>query len=250
MIPQMLPLHSLFGAEVFGLNLVTMAPAESAATLSELVARHGLVVVRDQVLSPKLHVEIARNIGPVELHGPDASQLAEFPEVFRLAWKPSEGHVGLGCYWHSDGCARPRPTRLSIYQVVVVPGYGGQTDFADSAGAWASLPVRWRERLWGLRWRHASGVTHPFARTHPVGKSVHLLVNLGRTESVEGLTREDSIDLITELAALIDRSGTVLRHQWSEGDVLIADNWAVLHRATPPVEGERRILHRVSVLSP
>jgi taurine dioxygenase len=75
-----------------------------------------------------------------------------------------------------------------------------------------------------------------------------LIVNLGKMESVEGLTQEDSGELITELAALIDRSGAVLRHQWSEGDVLIADNWAVLHRATPPVEGEQRVLHRVSVV--
>jgi len=177
------------------------------------------------------------------------SQLAEFPEVFRLAWKVSDGHVDLGCYWHSDGCACLRPTRLSIYQIVVVPAYGGETDFVDSAVAWKSLPIPWRKRLRSLRWRHVSGVSHPFVRPHPSGRSEHLIVNLGKTESVEGFTPEESCELVTELAALIDRSKAVYRHQWFEGDVLVADNWAVLHRATPAVEGERRILHRVSVLS-
>src|SRR5437773_1756736 len=74
-IPQMRPLHPLFGVEVDGLNLVSMTAAESAAALSKLVARYRLVVVKDQVLSPRLHVEIARSIGPVEVHGSEASQL-------------------------------------------------------------------------------------------------------------------------------------------------------------------------------
>lgn len=242
-------LHPLFGAEVSGLNLAEMMPAASAVAVSDLVARYRLVVMRDQVVSPKLQVEIARNIGPVEVHRPEASQLVDFPEVFRLAWKASDGHVDFGCYWHSDGCACHLPTRLSIYQVVVVPRYGGQTDFVDSAVAWKSLPEEWRERLRVLRWRHVSGVSHPFVRLHPSAGSLQLIVNLGKTESIEGLTLEESCELITDLAALIDRSEAVFRHQWSEGDVLIADNWAVLHRATPAVEGERRILHRVSVMS-
>lgn len=249
MTRQVRPLHPLFGVEVIGLNLDTMAPAESAVALHELVARHGFAVLRNQVLPPKLHVEIARNMGRVEVHRPEASQLAEFPEVFRLAWNASDGHVDLGCYWHCDGCACLRPTRLSIYQIVVVPNKGGQTYFADSAVIWESLPVRLRERLRILRWRHASGVAHPFVRAHPSGKSENLIVNLGKTESVEGLRPEESCELITELAALIDESEAMLRHQWSEGDVLVADNWAVLHRASPPVEGKQRVLHRVSVMS-
>jgi alpha-ketoglutarate-dependent taurine dioxygenase len=242
-------LHPLFGAYVTGLNLAGMRPSDSAAALLGLVDRYGLILLKSQRLSPQFHVEIARHMGPVEVHRRQAYQLPEFPEVFRVAWTANDGHVGLGCYWHCDGCARVRPTRYSIYHPVIVPPCGGQTDFADSAAVWKSFPRKLRERLQILNWCHTSGVFHPFVRLHPTSHSLHLIVNLGQVRCVDGLTREESNDLLSELAGFIDQSGAVWRHHWSEHDVLVADNWKVLHRATAPVEGERRVLHRVSVLS-
>ena len=40
-------------------------------------------------------------------------------------------------------------------------------------------------------------------------------------------------DLLADLMARATRPENVLRHEWTEGDVVIWDNRAALHRATP-----------------
>jgi alpha-ketoglutarate-dependent taurine dioxygenase len=56
--------------------------------------------------------------------------------------------------------------------------------------------------------------------------------------------------LLDELQALATRPESSLRHQWRLGDVLVWDNQAALHRATPfDAMRYRRLMQRTTISS-
>lgn len=56
----------------------------------------------------------------------------------------------------------------------------------------------------------------------------------------------DSTAPMSVIDAHFSREGGVYRHQWQAGDLLVADNFNVTHRATPVQVQERRILNRTT----
>ena len=67
--------------------------------------------------------------------------------------------------------------------------------------------------------------------------------------AVEGEAPEAGTELLRELMAHCLDESRVYTHEWREGDCLIWDNEATLHRAVPGVSGERRHLARTVIAS-
>ena len=57
------PLTPSLGAEVHGLDLSRPATEAEFAQLSVALAEHGVLVFRDQRISPQQHVDISRHFG-------------------------------------------------------------------------------------------------------------------------------------------------------------------------------------------
>ncbi|HEX8125192.1 MAG TPA: TauD/TfdA family dioxygenase [Allosphingosinicella sp.] len=237
-----------FGARVTGISL-TDATHSEATRLLTLLWRFKFLLFRKQFLSEEQQVRAVEGLGALELHRPRGIVSAARPEIFRVAWGNIAEHATVDSYWHLDGCTRDPPTRIATYRVPVLPNSGGDTLFVDGGDVLESLPKPLKSFVSNSYWTHISGREQPFVRRHPDTGRKSLVVNLGKMVAARGLAPWELDGFIADLSFYIDGAG-VRRHVWQEGDFLITDNLALLHRAEPPVGGETRILHRVSVLNP
>jgi taurine dioxygenase len=90
--------------------------------------------------------------------------------------------------------------------------------------------------------------THPLVRTHPETGRKTLYLNANRMEQIVGLDRAESDALLDQLIAHAIEPRFQYRHVWRQGDIVIWDNRATMHKANADYpEGERRLMHRVIV---
>ena len=57
--------------------------------------------------------------------------------------------------WHSDSSFKPTPAKYSLLSARVIPGAGGNTEFADMRAAWDTLDVDTRELVGDLVCEHS-----------------------------------------------------------------------------------------------
>ena len=91
-------------------------------------------------------------------------------------------------------------------------------------------------------------MSHPLVRldTETGTRAIFFAKEIG--PRVEGMSLAASDALIECLADHATREAFQYRHEWAEGDPLIWDYLATLHRATPfDADRERRLLYRAMV---
>src|SRR5262249_14268704 len=94
---------------------------------------------------------------------------------------------------------------------------------------------------------HRNGVVHPLVLRHPKTSARALYLNLGLTAGVLGYSADHSRAVMDAVDRHYSRPGATYRHHWLPGDVVVADNLRVAHKATPITPLSRRILNRTTV---
>ncbi|MDX1376366.1 MAG: TauD/TfdA family dioxygenase, partial [Burkholderiales bacterium] len=161
------------------------------------------------------------------------------------------------------------PGRYSLGPARVVPPAhaGGDTEFADMRAAYDALEDRMKTRLDGLRVRHSiaysrrtlgfefsaeeakllPGAEHPLVRALPAGRRSLYLAS--HASEIVGWNLPEGRLLLRELMEHATQPQFVYRHRWRAGDLVIWDNRATMHRATPFDDATlRRELRRVTTL--
>jgi taurine dioxygenase len=239
-------MNASFGARVEEVDLVSLTQRDTNLLHAALL-EHGLLAIRNQKLSPADQVRMSEVFGALETFPPGEGQLADFPQIFRVASRPSNGHTNVGRYWHSDGSFRAEATPISIWYLVARPADGGETQFTDLREAHRTLPDDRKASLDGLITFHRNGVEHPLVIRHPATRDPSLYFNVGLTRGIVGYTDEEFMALRHDLDGHLSRAGASYLHHWLEGDVVIADNFRVAHRATPISMDQHRILDRTTI---
>jgi alpha-ketoglutarate-dependent 2,4-dichlorophenoxyacetate dioxygenase len=167
-------------------------------------------------------------------------------------------------FWHSDGSYKDQPIRYSILNAVTVVGYGGETQYADLRAAYDSLDQPTRALIGdkvGVFWSHNTRdwlhipdsddernafpkVRWPLVRTHP-GSGRKVLWCDSKVTAIEGLSVPEGRALAQELIEHIGQREHVYSHKWQPGDLVMADNRAVVHRGRRFDHAERREMRRV-----
>lgn len=120
--------------------------------------RYGVVVIRNQQLSPEDQLNFSRRFGPLDRFVFDRFNMKEHPEIFIVsnlldAGKPI-GMEDAGRYWHSDMWYVANPPRGSFLYALEVPHDGtrplGDTCFASSQHAYETLPEAIKQKIDGL----------------------------------------------------------------------------------------------------
>ena len=173
--------------------------------------------------------------------------------------KPT-GLADGGTYWHTDYSYLTVPARATVLYSVQVPQVGGDTLFADQEQAYADLPAGMQQRIddlitinvYGNRdipdlasresafppseeqkaARGAFVIRHPLVRRHPYTGRKALYAVSGTSYGIEGMTEEDGLALLRELAAHSTQPKYQHRVSYGVGDVVFWDNASVLHSAT------------------
>ena len=240
-----------------------------------------VVVFRGQTLSNERHIEFSRRFGELEIHIVRKYLLPGFPEILLISnIRDDRGeHIGLadaGFTWHSDTSYRRRPSRCSLLYAKEVPQRDGRplgdTVFANTIAAYEALSESMKKRLAGLRAIHrysarrrgadsprpkltqaqleeTPDIAHPIVRTHPYTGRKSLYVTAGECVGIEGMPKDEAVDLIAELDTHCVRPEFLYRHKWQVGDLLMWDNTSSMHLAICDYAlPERRLMHRTTVI--
>src|SRR5262245_34633951 len=117
-------LGAKLGAEIHGLDLKNGMDADTFKAFEAALIEHKVVVLRDQNLDTRQHVEFSRLFGELEVH-PMRPQ-GEFPEILVLD-NHKDNPVLSTDVWHSDTTFRKNPTRYTILRCQIMPKVGGDT---------------------------------------------------------------------------------------------------------------------------
>ena len=156
-------------------------------------------------------------------------------------------------FWHSDSSFKRIPSLCSILTARVCPPEGGNTEFLCMRAAWEALPPALqaddpsagRRALRSLysRDRVQKGILSAKAlaelppvkqrlfRDNPINgrRALYIGAHAGHIVDWPEATGKA---LLFELSQRADQPEFRLSHAWREGDVIVWDNRAVLHRAT------------------
>ena len=173
-------------AEVEGIDLSVPVTKDVFADIHDAWVAHGVLVFRDQVLPPAMHVDFSSRFGELVGHVVSRFSLPDHPQVTILSNVENDqgqkiGADRAGMIWHSDNSYMSHPSKGSFLYSVECPPTGGDTEFASTRAAFDELPPSLAARLAGLHgvhdypWHYRTYLTHrpPLsdaekARTPPV----------------------------------------------------------------------------------
>lgn len=270
------PKGPALAATVTGIDLrAGVSPAEAEA-LREAIARHSVLHLPNQAVDDAAQVAFSELFGPLEVTRAGAD--GEGSKLIVLTNIGPDGTIAAPTArqvlnnranqsWHHDSSFKPVPARLSILSAREIPSAGGNTEFASMRAAFAALAPAEQARLPPLQAVHdftwsrrrvdpalvteAESAANPPVRQpvvraeNPHGPALYLGAH---ARAIEGWEETESRALIDRLVAFATRPPFVYSHRWAPGDVLVWDNRAVMHRATPfAASGERRRMVRTTV---
>jgi taurine dioxygenase len=274
---EILPFDAALGAEIVGIDLARPLNDADFARVHRAHLDHGVLVFRDQQLTPEQHIAFSRRFGELQIHVLRQFLLAGHPEIFIISNVIENGQpVGLGDagkFWHSDLSYKDIPSLGSMLYAQELPAEGGDTLFASQQAAYDTLPAEVKRLLEGKRAAHSyvaryndevfAGVQrptltaeqlaqvkpaiHPVVRTHPETGRKGLFVNENFTTHILDLPADESRDLLKELYAHSARPEFIYRHQWQANDLVFWDNRALIHLATGCPSHLRRRMHRTTI---
>lgn len=240
------------GAEVTGVRVDALEQPWVNA-LRELLAEHGVVILRGQHIDDDALLRFLRSFGDIaftagETPVPTHSELNVVSNVGRTHPPRSTFHV--------DTSYVRVPPAYTALRAVAIPAQGGHTLFSNQYRAYDTLPDEIRAALGGRVIRHvATGVSlgeddewaaeHPVFAQHPVtGRTSLYLSTPQRCVAISGMSPEQSAQRLAYLFEFSTRPDNVLGHQWASGDVVMWDNRCVMHRADHSGVVGDRVMHR------
>jgi len=204
---------------------------------------------------------------------PEEEAAIEIGGQLRACWLP----------WHFDHCYNDQLNRGSALRAIEVPPEGGMTGFIDGIDLYKALSPDLRERIEGLNVIYRMNVVmenfhfgrpegyrvhgerpgvwavmdemaatpraiHPAVWTRPTGEKV-LHVSPWMAEGIEGAEDEEGDALLDavcrEIFAL--EANHAYFHHWTTGEIVLWDNWRLLHAAYGHHPQTRRRLQRTTI---
>lgn len=287
-----MPLHLTplppFAAEASGIDLAKPLASGEVRAIEAAMDRHAVLVFPNQPIDQHQQIAFAKHFGPLDVglrkirsgpHRFDYNELADISNVTADGAIADRAHAKIvnnvaNQLWHSDSSFQRPRAKYSMLSAVIIPAFGGETEFADLRMAYDALPD-WRKRqIDGLKARHSalhsrfmlgdSGYTEaqraaippavwPLVQTDPRSGRKILYVGIHACE-IDGMTTPEARMLIADLIEHATQRAFVYTHRWRVGDLVMWDNTATLHRGRWYDLSERRELRRATteevVMSP
>ncbi len=274
---ELVPLGLGFGVEVKGVTLLDVAiDAAAYKAVREAFETHSLLVFRDQPIADDIQVAFSRAFGPLELT--KVASLGANSFYSRLTNVDQNGEVvppthrqvlvaQANALWHTDSSFKKTPALASVLTARVLPGEGGETEYTSTRLAWERLPADLRARLqdavathsyansrdqihpdlanaeerkalppvrWRLNWRN------------PVNDRRALYV-ASHAYAIDGMDERDARQMLAQLLDEATRREFVYTHKWRQGDAVMWDNRAMLHRGRPWDYAKERTMVRTTI---
>jgi len=269
-------LKKFIGVEINDLDITKILDIGIINEISELLSKFSVVVIRDQNITNDQHIKFSEFFGNLEQTkvGTDGSGskliiLRNFDEDGNIVSPTDRQRLNnlANKEWHSDSSFKKIPSKLSILSSKMIPSNGGNTEFLSMRAAYNSLPenlklniedkVCWHDYSHGRLKIDPNLVTSEEKKALPpvkqklvlnnkkYGKSLYLGAHCSK---IDGMTENESQNLLKEIYEFVDNKSFVYSHIWKPYDLIMWDNRSVLHRATP-IKGkiEKRLMVRTTI---
>jgi alpha-ketoglutarate-dependent 2,4-dichlorophenoxyacetate dioxygenase len=274
---DIVPLGRGFAAELRGVTLADIA-ADDASYKAARAAfeQHSVLVLRGQEVTDEGQIAFSRRFGPLEVT-PAASEGAGthlvilstidkdgkvVPADHRLALRNKANQL-----WHADSTFKSVPALASVLSGRIMPAQGGETEYVSTRLAWERLPPATQKRIENLfawhdyshsRGKIAANIVTGAERAalppqcwrmvwkNPVNGRGALYV-ASHAYAIEGMEDGAAQKLLAELIEAATAPGLSYEHAWRNGDVVMWDNRATLHRGRPWPAHEARVMVRTTI---
>jgi alpha-ketoglutarate-dependent 2,4-dichlorophenoxyacetate dioxygenase len=274
---DIIPLGPGFAAELRGVTLANVA-ADDAAYQATRAAfeEHSVLVFRGQEVTDESQLAFSRRFGPLEVTKvgsrgeggnlvilstiDDSGKVVPADHRFALAQKANQ-------LWHTDSTFKSVPALASVLSARVIPERGGETEYASTRLAFERLDPPLRRQLQNsFAWHdyaHSRGKIAPDLASaaeraalppqcwrmvwkNPVnGRSALYIAS--HAYAIEGMEQAAAQKLLAELIDAATAPGLTYAHNWRQGDVVMWDNRATLHRGRPWPAHEARFMVRTTI---
>ncbi|MEK9684893.1 MAG: TauD/TfdA family dioxygenase [Rhodospirillaceae bacterium] len=268
-------LSEVLGASVRGIDARDPLEPPVRDAIREALNQHIVLVLPNQKLTHPQQVRFTSQFGTPGTRSRDKKlrpEGADFDEAVMMVSNLRDsmgnplGSLPDGEMWfHHDACYYPKPDAATFLYAIEIPSSGGNTLFANMYEAYERIPQALKQKLKGREVLQIynygmvekvdpdgdlSQVRHGkqpiFIRHRETGR-IALYVNRLMTAKIEGLSREDSDNILDELFEIIENPAIIYEHEWAPGDLLIWDNQSSCHARTDFPRDERRILRRCTI---
>jgi alpha-ketoglutarate-dependent 2,4-dichlorophenoxyacetate dioxygenase len=218
-------------------------------------ATQGVVAAEERAALPPAgtHLVILSTIGPDGKVVPADSRVALRNKANQL--------------WHADSTFKSVPALASVLSARIIPSHGGETEYVSTRLAFDRLDKALQERVASLfAWHdysHSRGKVAPnivaaeeraalppqcwrMVWTNPANGRRALYI-ASHAYAIEGLEQSAAQKLIAELTDAATAPGLSYTHTWRQGDVVMWDNRATLHRGRPWPPNEARLIVRTTI---
>ncbi|MEU0210526.1 TauD/TfdA dioxygenase family protein [Streptomyces canus] len=259
------------GAHISGVDISRPLDEETVTALRDALNVHKALVFSDVNLDDEGQQAFARQFGELTTAHPTVPAVDGAPNV--LPVDSEEGRAANN--WHTDVTFVLNPPQASTLRSLTIPPYGGETLISNSAAAYRNLPEPLRRLADGLWAEHTNDydydyavpeetvdeeqaarraqftsikfrTAHPVVRVHPLTGERGLFIG-GFAQRIVGLSVSESRKVLDLLQAYVTRPENLLRHRWSENQLVLFDNRITQHYAVDNYDGLPRRLHRVTV---
>jgi alpha-ketoglutarate-dependent 2,4-dichlorophenoxyacetate dioxygenase len=270
---ELVPLGPGFGVEVKGVSMLDVATDDQAyKAVRAAFETHSFLVFRDQVIADDVQTAYSRAFGPLELT--KVGSLGANGFYSRLTNVGADGGIvppdhrqvrvaQANALWHTDSSFKKTPALASVLTARVLPDQGGETEFTSTRCAWERLPEALRTRLTDAVATHSYANSrdqiHPDLATEEERKALppvrwrmnwrnpsndrRALYVASHAYAIDGMDDRDARQLLAQLLDEATRPEFVYSHKWRQGDAVMWDNRAMLHRGRPwPYERERTMV--------
>ena len=258
------------GAEIRGVRLTADLDETNISSIKLALLKYKVLFFRGQQhLDDTTQEGLAQRFGELVAH-PTVPKIAGTGHLLEL----DSNHGARANSWHTDVTFVEAYPKISILRAVLIPPYGGDTVWANTAAAYEHLPQALKDLADGLRALHTNAydyaATHVDASTeslkryrevftstlyeteHPV---VHIHPETGErslilghfVQRLQGLSSSDSNHLLALFHDHITRQENTVRWNWTQGDVALWDNRATQHYAINDYGDAHRIVRRATV---
>src|ERR1700677_3322268 len=274
---DIVPIGPGFAPALRGVALADVAADDEAYRRTRAAFEgHSVLVFRDQDVTDESQLAFSRRFGPLEVThvasegaGTNLVILTTIdkdgnvvPADHRLALRNKANQL-----WHADSTFKSVPALASVLSARIIPKHGGETEFVSTRIAWDRLDPQLRSRLenafawhdysysrgkidanivsaeeraalplhcWRMAWTNpANGRTALYIASHAC--------------AIEGMEQAAAQTLLADLMEAATAPGLSYAHTWRQGDVVMWDNRAILHRGRPWPAHEARLMVRTTI---
>jgi len=270
-----------FAGEVSGIDIAKGISAADAAAIEKGMDHFAVLVFHDQRIDDEQQFAFSRHFGPMEKATGDIANGAQrrlSMDINDISNLDKEGNVlarddrrrlfNLGNQlWHSDSSFKATPSKYSLLSARVIPGAGGNTEFADMRAAWDALDPELQAECRPLVCDHSqlysraligfedftaeerikyAPVPQRLVRRHAGSGRLSLFL-ASHAGAIHGWPMPEARAFLRDLNEHATQRQFVFAHQWRQFDLVMWDNRCTMHRARPFDYAQVRDMHRTTV---